>query len=235
MNAEIAVGWLNAQAPAIEFLPLDRGSTRLCISGRVSPVIHGMVRDARASLDELTDRLQRQTAAAGSMTILLCSCSRGVGCTSLAVAWAAIASEKMSAAILECDWQRPMLRETLGLPAGPGWGEAFAGTCPLDEVRTRIDGWPGLAIYVLGRDSGPVRGVDTRQLASVLDALKARHDLVIIDGGPARLAAERYANITDHSILVCDANQCRSDDWARAWDRLEETGANLAGIIETFA
>jgi len=234
MKAEIAVGWLNAEAPAIEFLPLDRGSTRLCISGRVSPVIHGMIRDARASLEELTDRLQAQTAAAGSTTILLCSCSRGVGCTSLAVAWAAIASEKMSAAILECDWQRPMLRETLGLPSGPGWDEEFARTSSLDEVRTRIDGWPGLAIYA-GRDGGRTRDVDNRQLVWVLDALKARHDLVIIDGGPARSDAQQYAKIADHCILVCDANQCRSDGWARAWDRLEETGANLAGIIETFA
>jgi Mrp family chromosome partitioning ATPase len=235
MNADVAVGWLNGEAPAVEFMPLDRGSTRLCVNGKVSPVIHGMVRDARASLDELTDRLQRQTASAGSMTILLCSCSRGVGCTSLAIAWAAIASEKRSAAILECDWQRPILREMLGLPSGPGWSEAFAGTCPLDEVRTRIDGWPGLAIYALGGDGRPMRGVDMRQLASVVDALKARHDVVIIDGGPARLCAERYAKIADHSILVCDANQCRSDDWARAWDRLEETGGRLAGIIETFA
>jgi Mrp family chromosome partitioning ATPase len=235
MNAEFAVGWLSAEAPAVEFLPLDRGSARLCINGRVSPVIHGMVRDTRSSLDELTDRLQGQTAAAGSMTILLCSCSRGVGCTSLAVAWATIASEKMSAAIIECDWQRPMLRETLGLPSAPGWCEAFAGKCSWDEVRTRIDDWPGLAIYALGRNSAPVQGVDTRQLVWALQALKARHDLVIIDGGPARSAAERYAKIADHSILVCDANQCRSDDWARAWDRLEETGANLAGIIETFA
>ncbi len=234
MNAEIAVGWLDAQAPAIEFLPLDRGSTRLCINGRVSPVIHGMVRDARESLDELTERLQQESAA-GSMAILLCSCSRGVGCTSLAVAWAAIASEKRSAAILECDWERPMLRETLGLPPGAGWSEAFAGMCPLDEVRTRIDGWPGLAIYALGGEGGRPRGVDMRQVASVLDALKARHDLVIIDGGPARLCAERYARIADHSVLVCDVNQCRSDEWARAWDRLEETGGRLAGIIETFA
>ena len=91
MNAEIEVGWLNADAPAIEFLPLDRGSTRLCINGRISPVINSMIRDARVSLEELTDRLHCQTASAGSMTILLCSCSRGVGCTSLAVAWAAIA------------------------------------------------------------------------------------------------------------------------------------------------
>jgi Mrp family chromosome partitioning ATPase len=235
MNAEIAVGWLNAESPAIEFLPLDRGSTRLCISGTVSPVIHGMIRDARSSLDDLTERLEQQAPAAGSMTILLCSCSRGVGCTSLAVAWAAIASEKISAAILECDWQRPLLRETLGLPSGPGWGEAYAGTCSLDEVRTRIDGWPGLAIYALGQDGNPVRGVDNRQLACVLDALRARHDVIIIDGGPARLAAERYARIADHSILVCDANQCRSNDWARAWDRLEETGARVAGIVETFA
>jgi Mrp family chromosome partitioning ATPase len=235
MNAEIAVGWLNAEAPAIEFLPLDRGSTRLCISGRVSPVIHGMIRDARTPLEELTDRLYGQMAAAGSMTILLCSCSRGVGCTSLAMAWATIASEKMSAAIIECDWQRPMLRETLGLPSGPGWGEALAGTCALDEVRTRIDGWPGLAIYALGRGGSPARGVDNRQIISVLDALKVRHDFVVIDGGPARLAAERYAKIADHSVLVCDANQCRNEDWARAWDRLEETGARLAGIIETFA
>src|SRR5205823_377358 len=235
MNAETAVGWLNAETPTIEFLPLDRESTRLCVSGKVSPVIHAIVRDVRASLDELTDRLQEQTAAAGSMTILLCSCSRGVGCTSLAAAWAAIASEKMSAAILECDWQRPMIRETLGLPSGPGWGEAFAGTCTLDEVRTRIDGWPGLAIYAIGGECGPVRGVDNRQLVSVLEALKARHDLIIIDGGPARLGAERYAKIADHCILVCDSNQCRSDDWARSWDRLEETDARLAGIIETFA
>jgi Mrp family chromosome partitioning ATPase len=235
MNAEIAVGWLNAETPAIEFLPMDRGSTRLCINGRVDPVIQGMVRDARAPLEDLTDRLYEQKRAAGSMTILLCSCSRGVGCTSLAVAWAAIASEKMSAAILECDWQRPMLKEMLGLPAGPGWGEAFSGHCALDEVRTRIDGWPGLAIYALGRDCSPVQGVDNRPLVTVLNALKARHDLVIIDGGPARSGAERYAKTADCSILVCDANQCRGEDWARSWDRLEETGARLAGIIETFA
>jgi Mrp family chromosome partitioning ATPase len=235
MNAEIEVGWLNADAPAIEFLPLDRGSTRLCINGRISPVINSMIRDARVSLEELTDRLHCQTASAGSMTILLCSCSRGVGCTSLAVAWAAIASERMSAAILECDWQGPMLRETLGLPSGPGWDEAFAGPCALDEVRTRIDGWPGLAMYALGPECGGTRGVDNRQLVSVLDSLKARHDLVIIDGGPARLGAERFAKIADHTILACDANQCRGDEWARAWDRLEETGARLAGIVETFA
>jgi len=140
----------------------------------------------------------------------------------------------MSAAIIECDWQRPMLRETLGLPSGAGWSEAFAGTCALDDVRTRIDGWPGLAIYALGHEGRAVRGVDTRQLVWALESLKARHDVVIIDGGPVRSAAERYAQVADHSILICDANQCRSNDWARAWDRLEETGARLGGIIETF-
>jgi Mrp family chromosome partitioning ATPase len=65
--------------------------------------------------------------------------------------------------------------------------------------------------------------------------LRGDFDLIVIDGGTVHDAGHHWAPWVDAALLVCDASQSRSAEWASAWDLLEEKGTHVLGVIETNA
>ena len=73
------------------------------------------------------------------------------------------------------------------------------------------------------------------RLPRLLAELREDFELIVIDGGTVHATGNLWGPCVDTALLVYDSSQSRPDEWASAWDILEEKGATALGVIETFA
>jgi len=151
----------------------------------------------RASVDRLAD------PAPG--VVLVTSAAPAEGKSSVAVGLAeAAARTGRRACLVEADLRRPVLAERLGLD-GPGLAGVLGGVELESSLRSVATG--GVEVAVLPAGSLPRRPgelLGSERLAGLLDDLRERYDLVVVDSPPLPAAADavvlaRRADL----VLVC--------------------------------
>jgi len=142
---------------------------------------------------------------AATRTLLITSAQAHEGKTTLALSVARMrAAAQQKVVIVDADLRAPGVHPAFGLPRGPGLSEVLAGEATLDEVL-RVDDQTGLAVVTAGRARpNPSDLIESEAMRALLDTLRGRFDLVVVDSPPVRAAADArlLASLTDTTLFV---------------------------------
>ena len=134
--------------------------------------------------------------------------------------------------VIDGDFRRRQLTASAGLDPETGLVEYLSGECELEDAIYREDhsGLDLLALTLNGRTLYDVFG--TRAFDSLLDELKQKYDLILIDTAPLLLIAEAgvIASKTDKTILIVRWMRSRRSSVRRSLEMLKSMKADVLGI-----
>jgi Mrp family chromosome partitioning ATPase len=196
------------------------------------PIVGQVVAELSEPLAELARRVQRVGAVSGGTVVLVTGCRSGVGCTTVAVALAAVAASERQVLLVDADFCEPGLAQTMQLSAPRGWDEVAEQNGMMDDAL--LHPAPRLAVLPLNPSPSRADRVVSPVAPEWLARFRQEYSLIVLDGGSVWESGSRWASAVDVALVVCDSDRTAADEWARAWDRLEEAGTHVMGIVETF-
>jgi capsular exopolysaccharide synthesis family protein len=211
------------------------------VSGNLSQKFHLITKWGPASLMAeqyrvAATRLILMTAEKKNVLTLVTSSVMSEGKTTTAVNLAHILAHDLSKAtlLIDCDFKRPMVHEYMGIPPGPGLGDALHGGEILENCIHQCDGIP---LWILPSGTPRIRpaGLSGIQyVKKILSELKTRYDHVILDGPPVMPLADVniLSGMTDMTVFVVRAGGTSQDIVKKSLRSLGENN-NAAGVILT--
>jgi succinoglycan biosynthesis transport protein ExoP len=154
--------------------------------------------------------------------------------TTLANLAVTLAKADQRTILLDCDLRRPRIHKFFGLSNESGFTSVLLGTDPLGEAIRPVDGYPALAVLASGpRPPDPSELLSSQRTREVLDALRSRCDLLLIDSPPILPVSDTLAlsAFVDATLLVGSANQTSRRALHRAIELLRQVNASLVGTV----
>ncbi|GLZ51838.1 polysaccharide biosynthesis tyrosine autokinase [Actinomycetospora sp. NBRC 106378] len=165
--------------------------------------------------------------------ITVASAVSGEGRTSLVQALASAFAATGRVAVVEGDLRAPVLGERLGLHGHLGLTDVLRGRCALESA---LQQHRGVDVLVSGEvPTDPSGLLASRALGTVLERLRATHDVVLVDApalGPVADAAVLAAG-SDGAVLLCRAGTTPAEAVTAAADALRAVGARVVGTVLT--
>jgi tyrosine-protein kinase Etk/Wzc len=169
-------------------------------------------------------------------TVMLTSAVRGEGksttTSNLAVS---LADSGKNVVLVDCDLRRGVVHELLNLAQSPGLTDILAKGMSIEAalVQTRIKNLS--AITCGNRPLNPSELLGTKLMETLLESLKARFDIVVIDAPPVLNLPDscilgRYA---DGVIMVVQAERTQREDILHAQAMLAQSHGNITGFVMT--
>ncbi len=200
------------------------------------PLLYRIITELGSPLADLAARARRLGPVTAGTVILLTGCRRGVGCTTMAVTLAAAAAAEAPLLLVDGDLDEPRLAPLLDVRASLGWDEALRSGRPYTRALYPLDAAQRLNVLPLkDKVAAPEETAADPDLTDWLTSFRRDYSLIVVDGGSVWESGTLWAPRADVAIVVCDSGRRLADEWARAWDRLEERGTHVLGVIETFA
>ena len=169
-------------------------------------------------------------------TILVTSSDNKEGkstiCGNLALSFA---QNKRKVLLVDCDLRTPSLHKMFNVSNVYGLTEVLLGTKRIDEAvknyNNKIDILPSGTI-----SSDPSELFESDELIELLEVLKEKYDLIILDSSPVRVVsdAQILAAKVDGTILVAKKNKTKLENIKEAKDLLKRVGANLVGVVLNY-
>ena len=169
-------------------------------------------------------------------TILVTSSDNKEGkstiCGNLALSFA---QNKRKVLLVDCDLRTPSLHKMFNVSNVYGLTEVLLGTKKIDEAvknyNNKIDILPAGTI-----SSDPSELLESDELIELLEVLKEKYDLIILDSSPVRVVsdAQILAAKVDGTILVAKKNKTKLENIKEAKDLLKRVGANLVGVVLNY-
>jgi receptor protein-tyrosine kinase len=199
------------------------------------PLLDKILAELGDSLKDLARCIRRVGPVQGGTTVLLTGCRRSVGCSTMAAALAAAAAQDRSVLLIDADLSQPSLANLLGVQATFGWDDYVEKRCFFEEALHDLSGSQAPDFMALAHPADPqTRLLSRPELPSWLAQCRQDYGLIILDGGSIQEAAARWTPWADVALVVCPSSQTLAEDWAVTWDRLEEGGTHVLGIVETM-
>jgi Mrp family chromosome partitioning ATPase len=168
------------------------------------------------------------------------------------------ASAGLKTLIIEADFHRASFAQRGGLAPIPGLSELLSRQTPLDQVRQQAtiaprgekgdehDGDNGssrgetrfLDVIVAGASPpNPTELMESKEMAKLLEELRAEYDLVVIDTPPIAVLAEAIPlmKLVDGVIAVGRFGKTTRDDAIELSDHLKRLGAPTLGVVANRA
>jgi polysaccharide biosynthesis transport protein len=177
-------------------------------------------------------------------TLLVASAAPGDGKTTVARHLASAAARVGSRVLLvEADLRRPTLVRQLDIESGHGLADVLIGAVPLSEAiqTVELDSPPGagqeraLDVLVAGPELPPNPGelIESHAMETVLQQVKSRYDLVVIDTPPLTVVSDAFPLLrkVDGVVIVGRVGRNRRDIAERLHETLTGAGAPLLGVI----
>ncbi len=138
--------------------------------------------------------------------------------------------------VVETDLRRPKVGEYLGLDESIGLTDVLAGNATLDDALIT---WRRGLLTVLPAGHVPPNPSEllaSHQMVSVLKALRARFDLVLLDATPLLPVTDGavISSVSDGAVLVVRHGSTTRDQLERAVDALRQVDARLLGAVFNF-
>lgn len=143
--------------------------------------------------------------------------------------------------VIEADMRRPALSLRLGLPAKNGLAEVLAGMIGVDEAIVEVpfgDAERGLSGVVDVLPAGlvppsPMALLERDRLGDVLESVKHRYDLILIDTPPTTVVADSLilARHADGVLVVSRLGRVRRGQFERLRDQLIDTDTAVLGQL----
>jgi len=188
------------------------------------------------SMNMLYSNLKWPRDGGPSKSILISSAMPKEGKTSIAtslVRRAAFLGDK--ALLIDCDFRNPRVARELGLSHSPGLGEVVARKAKLEDAL-QSDEASGASVLSCGRsEMNPVALIGSEAFRSLLEELKQRFDLIILDSSPILAVAEPQilARTVDQTLVVVRWGKTPRKAVAAAISQLQESGARVSGVTLT--
>lgn len=197
---------------------------------------------AGEQIDQLADSLAGEREQ-GRHVVAMGGCRRGDGCTTLLLCVARRLAERgLRIAVIDADFDNPLLARRLGLLPDVGWEEIFTARLPVEEV-TIESVQEGVSVLPLC-GVVPCRACPAKDLpdtASALNVLREYYDLVLVDWGQLgddTLDGDGASRVVidwiDAMVLVHNVSVTSQDELNRTRRRAQAAGLVEAGIAENF-
>lgn len=186
-------------------------------------------------MQKLESRLWTTAHKEGVKVILFTSPLNGEGkSTTVAYVATAMALHKGRKVLaVDLDLRRPRLNRHLGLDGSRGLGDVLRKECSLDEAIIRTD-VPGLHVLLPGsEDVDPQFLLSAPDLTPILDSLRERYDLVLLDVPALLPVADAVTLIPycDGVVLVVMAGKTSRPHLTRTREICVGMGAKILGVV----
>ncbi len=135
--------------------------------------------------------------------------------------------------VLESDLRRPRLRQLFQRDKQKGLAEVLAGEAKPEEV-VQQSGVPGVEFVACGKQPpNPADLLGSPAMSSVLQELRGRADIVLLDSPPALAVADAalLAGQVDHVLVVCEAGRTTREALAEMRRLIENARGHVLGVI----
>lgn len=187
-----------------------------------------------ASIRSLSTRLLLASTHSPPQVVLITSAEPAEGKTSISLSFARMqAKAGRKVVLVDADFHKSTVADTLNVEASPGLLEVINGAASIEEA-TRKDTATGLDVIVRGTyHSEALHALTPGRIDNILDDLRTRYDLVIIDSVPVLVLsdAQILAAVADETILVVHWGTTRQAVAAFAARQLKGTARHLGGAI----
>jgi tyrosine-protein kinase Etk/Wzc len=184
------------------------------------------------SLRSFRTALQFALAGNPNRSVVITGPAPGIGKSFISANLAAVAASGKRAVLIDADLRRGSQHRHFGVKRSPGLSELLLGA-PLDQVVQR-DVLPGLDFISTGAE--PPLSADvflSPCMDALLEQLRTRYDIVIIDTAPVLAAADAgiLAGKAGAVFLVARAEKTTVAELVAARRSLEQAGAEVRGVI----
>jgi len=145
----------------------------------------------------------------------------------------AMASAGAKVVLVDGDLRRPQVAELLGLEPSVGLTTALVGMRDL-EGTIQQHAQSGLSVLTSGRlPPNPAELLQTEAMRALVDTLRARYDVTIIDAPPLLPVTDAsvMAGLTDGAVLVVRHGSTTRDQVTGAVERLKAVGSSPLGVV----
>ena len=156
--------------------------------------------------------------------------------SSLALSLAASAARSgRKTVVVDVDLRHPSVAREMGQPFGPGLVEFLTGEGTADEIIHVADFQSNLHfIPVKGLTTSPVDLLESREMATLLTALRARYHYVFLDGPPALVTDARAAALLADTVLYAVRwNKTKAEVASHGLEALAGSRISVAGLVLT--
>ncbi len=150
--------------------------------------------------------------------------------TNLAVVYA---QADMRVVLIDADLRKPTMHHTFSLSNRMGLTSVLSGQAEMDEV-VRESYIPNLNLITSGPiPPNPSEMLASKRMTKLLDDLKERFDVILIDAPPilAVTDSQIVATKSDGVILVIDSGKVKRDMAIKAKANLEHVKARILGVV----
>lgn len=169
--------------------------------------------------------------------VLVASSMPGEGKTTTGVSLARVAAhEGLRTVLLDADLRRPRVQSMIGEPLAPGLVDVLRGDVPLDNAL-KCDRGEGEPDVLLGsrRSEAPVQVLGQEGMQHLLDTLRRRYDLILIDTAPLAAVSDArvLARFADSVLMLVRWNTTPKALVEHSIRGLREAGATAVGCVLT--
>jgi len=154
--------------------------------------------------------------------------------TMLANLGIAMAQSERKVILVDCDLRHPTLHQLFGLAHKRGLTTMMVEEAAMSDPPLQETSVPGLWLLASGPlPPSPSDLLGSRRMDRVLDALKERADVVLLDSPPVVAVSDAaiLATKVDGVLLVVSAGQTKRDSVQAAKAKLQKVNANLLGAV----
>lgn len=169
-----------------------------------------------------------------TQTILFTSASKEEGKSTTSCNMAIVFAEAGKRVLLvDADMRRPTLHHTFQMPNKIGLSNLLLNKGRLQDSVKR-SGVPGLDLLLCGQiPPNPAELLSTPKLDDLLDEMKSKYDIVIIDSPPLLSVTDSkiLANKCDATVLVVNTGKSEKESIVKARDALVTSKAFIMGVV----
>lgn len=144
----------------------------------------------------------------------------------------AIARSGKNVVLLDADLRRPSLHKYINVPNDVGLSNIFLHGIGIDDAMVLVEG-ENLRVITTGvTPPNPGELVASPRMNEILEGLKERADIIIVDGPPVLVTdATILSSKVDAVLLVVGAGRTRRSEALVAMRQLERAGARVIGAV----
>ena len=142
--------------------------------------------------------------------------------------------------LIDADMRNGRLYNMFGVLPRPGLSNYLSGVIETNQEDVNLITYlretevPNLYVMPAGNvPPNPSELLVTPQMLNLLEELKQKCDLIIIDGTPSKLVTDAVilSRIVDCTIVVTAHNQTKKDDLQKVIKDIKNVGGNIAGVV----
>ncbi|GAU07089.1 polysaccharide biosynthesis tyrosine autokinase [Burkholderia stabilis] len=185
-------------------------------------------------LRSLRTALQFAMLEAKNNIVMIAGPAPGVGKTFISANLAVVmASAGKRVLLIDGDIRKGRLHDYLGFPRDRGFTELIAGSARVEDVMHRevVDGLDFISTGTMPKN--PAELLLNRNLASLLDDLSSRYDIVIVDSAPVLAVPDSgiLGAFAGTALLVTLAGKTKLGEIGESAKRFAQNGIRLNGVI----